>query len=40
VLALGLVLGAVVSIGGIATAYYVWVLRPGLAPAIATRSAS
>jgi len=37
VLALGLVLGAVVSIGGIATAYYVWVLRPGLAPAIATR---
>jgi len=31
VLAIGLVLGAVVSIGAIALAYYVWVLRPGLA---------
>jgi NADH-quinone oxidoreductase subunit L len=37
VLVIGLILGAVVSLGGIATAYYVWVLRPGLAPAIASR---
>jgi NADH-quinone oxidoreductase subunit L len=37
VLVIGLILGAVVSLGGIATAYYVWVLRPGTAPAIAAR---
>ena len=33
VLALGLILGAVVSLGGIALAYYVWVVRPSLARA-------
>ena len=38
-LALGLVLGAVISIGGIALAYYIWVARPALAPAIAARFA-
>jgi NADH-quinone oxidoreductase subunit L len=37
VLVIGLILGALVSLGGIATAYYVWVLRPGTAPAIAAR---
>jgi NADH-quinone oxidoreductase subunit L len=37
VLALGLILGAVISIGGIGIAYYVWVARPSLAPAIAAR---
>jgi NADH-quinone oxidoreductase subunit L len=37
VLVIGLVLGALVSLGGIATAYYVWVLRPGLAPKVAAR---
>jgi NADH-quinone oxidoreductase subunit L len=36
-LTIGLILGAVVSLGGIATAYYVWVLRPGLAPATRAR---
>jgi NADH-quinone oxidoreductase subunit L len=39
VLALGLILGAVVSLGGIAIAYYVWVMRPSLATAVATRFA-
>jgi NADH-quinone oxidoreductase subunit L len=39
VLAIGLVLGAVVSLAGIAIAYYVWVARPSLAPAIAARFA-
>jgi NADH-quinone oxidoreductase subunit L len=33
----GLILGAVISLGSIATAYLVWVARPSLAPAIATR---
>ena len=33
----GLILGAVISLGSIATAYVVWVARPSLAPAIATR---
>ena len=33
----GLVLGALISVGSIATAYLVWVARPSLAPAIATR---
>ncbi len=36
-LVLGLILGAVISLGGIALAYYVWVMRPSLAPAIAAR---
>ena len=36
-LAIGLILGAVVSLGGIATAYYVWVLRPGMAVEIRSR---
>jgi NADH-quinone oxidoreductase subunit L len=39
VLAIGLILGAVVSLGGIATAYYVWVLRPGLATSVRSRFA-
>jgi NADH-quinone oxidoreductase subunit L len=38
-LAFGLILGAVIGLAGIAIAYYVWVLRPGLAPAIAKRFA-
>jgi NADH-quinone oxidoreductase subunit L len=33
----GLALGAVISLASIATAYMVWVARPSLAPAIATR---
>ena len=33
----GLILGAVISLGSIATAYLVWVARPSLAPAIAAR---
>ena len=33
----GLALGTVVSLVSIATAYFVWVARPGLAPAIAAR---
>ena len=37
VLVIGLILGAVVSLGGIATAYYVWVARPGLATSIRAR---
>jgi len=36
-LALGLILGAVISLGGIGLAYYIWVLRPSLAPEIAAR---
>jgi NADH-quinone oxidoreductase subunit L len=40
VLVIGLILGAVVSVGGIATAYYVWVLRPGLATSIRARFAA
>jgi NADH-quinone oxidoreductase subunit L len=39
VLAIGLVLGAVVSIGSIAVAYYVWVVRPEVAVAVRTRFA-
>ena len=38
-LAIGLVLGAVVSIGSIAVAYYVWVVRPEVAVAVRTRFA-
>jgi NADH-quinone oxidoreductase subunit L len=38
-LAIGLILGAVVSVAGIATAYYVWVARPGLATSIRARFA-
>jgi len=38
-LAIGLILGAVISVGGIATAYYVWVARPGLAASIRARFA-
>ncbi len=33
----GLILGAVVSLASIATAYVVWVARPGIAPALAAR---
>jgi NADH-quinone oxidoreductase subunit L len=33
----GLALGTVIGVAGIAIAYYVWVARPGLAPAIAGR---
>jgi NADH-quinone oxidoreductase subunit L len=36
-LAFGLILGALISVGSIATAYLVWVARPSLAPAIAAR---
>src|SRR5579862_3580079 len=39
VLAIGLVLGAVISLGGIAIAYVVWVARPSLAPQVRTRFA-
>jgi NADH-quinone oxidoreductase subunit L len=39
VLALGLILGGVVSVGAVALAYYIWVVRPSLAPAIAARFA-
>ncbi|HEX4033249.1 MAG TPA: NADH-quinone oxidoreductase subunit L [Solirubrobacteraceae bacterium] len=39
VLALGLILGAVVSIGGIAAAYYIWVARPQLAGQLRERFA-
>ena len=39
VLAIGLVLGAVVSVGGIAIAYTVWVARPSLAGTISARFA-
>ena len=39
VLAIGLVLGAVVSVGGIAIAYAVWVARPSLAGTISARFA-
>ena len=39
VLAIGLILGAVVSIGSIAVAYYVWVVRPEVAVAVRTRFA-
>jgi NADH-quinone oxidoreductase subunit L len=35
---LGLILGTVISLGSIATAYFVWVARPGLAPVIAARA--
>jgi NADH-quinone oxidoreductase subunit L len=34
----GLILGAVISLASIATAYVVWVARPALAPAIAARA--
>ena len=33
----GLVLGTVVGLAGIGIAYYVWVVRPGIAPAVAKR---
>ena len=36
-LAFGLILGALISLGSIAAAYVVWVARPTLAPAIASR---
>jgi NADH-quinone oxidoreductase subunit L len=35
---LGLILGTVISLASIATAYVVWVARPALAPAIAARA--
>jgi NADH-quinone oxidoreductase subunit L len=38
-LALGLILGGVISIGGIGLAYVIWVARPSLAPTIAARFA-
>ena len=34
---IGLIVGAVIAAVGIGTAYYVWVLRPGLAPAMQAR---
>jgi NADH-quinone oxidoreductase subunit L len=39
ILAVGLVLGAVISIGGLAIAYYAWVLRPSLVTDVRTRFA-
>jgi NADH-quinone oxidoreductase subunit L len=39
VLAIGLILGAAISLGGIAVAYYVWVARPELAVAVRARFA-
>jgi len=39
VLAIGLVLGALVSLAGIGIAYYVWVMRPGLSTEIRARFA-
>jgi len=39
VLAIGLALGAVISVAGIALAYYVWVAQPSLAPALRARFA-
>jgi NADH-quinone oxidoreductase subunit L len=36
----GLVLGTVVALGGIAIAYYVWVLKPGLAARVRARLAA
>jgi len=39
VLALGLILGAVVSLGGVAAAYFIWVARPALAGQLRERFA-
>jgi NADH-quinone oxidoreductase subunit L len=36
---LGLVIGAVIGVSGIATAYVIWVRRPGIAPALQARFA-
>src|SRR5262249_59861273 len=38
-LAVGLVLGAVISVGGIGIAYYAWVVRPSLVTDVRTRFA-
>jgi NADH-quinone oxidoreductase subunit L len=37
---IGLVIGAVIAIGGIVVAYRIWVLRPGTAPALEKRFAA
>jgi NADH-quinone oxidoreductase subunit L len=38
-LAVGLVLGAVISIGGLGVAYYAWVVRPSVVTEVRTRFA-
>jgi NADH-quinone oxidoreductase subunit L len=37
---IGLVIGALIAVAGIATAYRIWVLRPGTAPALQKRFAA